>query len=949
MPGSGGELRPSSGGRPFRPYHPNIRVERHDMAITTIEADRGLADQFLKGAMAAGVAVALVGALHLAAWLAGFMAKFGTSTITMKTNAALGLFLAGGALVLLASGKAGAGFWRWVAALAAAIVLALGGLTLVENISGWDLGIDEALATEPAGALGTNSPNRFGPPAAVCLTLVGAALLLPVFGKGRWMGVYQSFATAVCLLGLLGIIGHLYNVRDLYGLAGLTAIAWPTAVCLLVLGGGLLCSQPTKGFMRLAAAKDPGGVALRWLLLPTILVLLALGWLRLLGERHRLYDTAFGTGLLVLSFTVLFCVLLYATASALSRITRSEREARRVLQQQAQLIDLSPAATIVRDMDGTIRFWSEAAVRLYGWTRQEALGRPTHELLQTQFPEPLPQIVEHARQYGVWGGELKQKTKLGEVMAVQSWWLVRFAPDGSAVELLESNLDITARKQTENALKQSEQRYRSFVEASAQVIWRTNERGEVDLPIPSWNEFTGQNESQASGFGWMQVIHPDDRPRVVAAWQAASAARSLYQVEYRLKRHDSQWRHILARGVPVLEGGQVREYIGTCIDVTEQKQAEAAVRKQARLIDLAPAATLVRGLDGRITFWSEGAEKLYGWSRQEALGRVSHELLRTAFLGSTEELLDVIKQNGSWSGELVHETKDGRRVIVNSHWLAQTNAAGELCEVLESNMDITERKKNEEELRQLKDELEVRVKQRTAELAVANKELEAFAYSVSHDLRAPLRHITSYISMLEKGAGPTMDDSNRRYLRIVTDASKRMGHLIDELLGLSRLGRVKMEPTRVDLRRVAEEVIQEMGPSVADRAIEWRIGELPSVQGDSNLLHSALTNLIGNAVKYTRDRNPAVIELGRTRASEEVICFVRDNGAGFDMKFQDKLFGVFQRLHSSEEFEGNGVGLATVRRVIQRHGGRTWAEGEPGKGATFYFSLPLALTQETES
>ena len=234
------------------------------------------------------------------------------------------------------------------------------------------------------------------------------------------------------------------------------------------------------------------------------------------------------------------------------------------------------------------------------------------------------------------------------------------------------------------------------------------------------------------------------------------------------------------------------------------------------------------------------------------------------------------------------------------------------------------------------------LEQRSAELAAANKELEAFGYSVSHDLRAPLRHMGSFIKLLEKSAGPNLDERSRRYVRIVNGSADRMGQLIDDLLMLSRVGRAAMSETRVNLRQLVDEARQELAPAMAGRAIEWSVGPMPVVRGDYTLLRSALVNLLSNALKYSRNRNPARIEVGSTQHESELVCYVWDNGAGFDMQFVDKLFGPFQRLHQAEEFEGTGVGLATVRRIIQRHGGKTWAEGELDRGATFFFSLPAA-------
>jgi light-regulated signal transduction histidine kinase (bacteriophytochrome) len=230
------------------------------------------------------------------------------------------------------------------------------------------------------------------------------------------------------------------------------------------------------------------------------------------------------------------------------------------------------------------------------------------------------------------------------------------------------------------------------------------------------------------------------------------------------------------------------------------------------------------------------------------------------------------------------------------------------------------------------------------QLEATNQELEAFAYSVSHDLRAPLRHIDGFLELLQKRTATTLDEQSRHYMAVIADAAKRMGALIDDLLTFSRMGRHEMARMPVDLGRLLQEVLQEFEPEMRGRAIRWQIAELPVVSGDRAMLRVVLANLISNALKFTRPREQVAIEVGcLAERGQETTVFVRDNGVGFDMNYADNLFGVFQRLHRADEFEGTGIGLANVRRIITRHGGRTWAEGKVDQGATFYFSLPQPM------
>jgi PAS domain S-box-containing protein len=367
-------------------------------------------------------------------------------------------------------------------------------------------------------------------------------------------------------------------------------------------------------------------------------------------------------------------------------------------------------------------------------------------------------------------------------------------------------------------------------------------------------------------------------------------------------------------------------------------QIEVAERtQQASLLNLTHDTIFVRDMSDVITYWNRGAQELYGWAAEDAIGKNSQQLLQAVFPAPVDDIRAELLGTGRWEGELKKTRADGTQVIVASRWSLRRDEQERAVAILETNNNITERKRREQEIQSLNHELA----KRSTELESINKELEAFAYSVSHDLRAPLRHMAGYTELLQKKISSALDEKSSHYIMMMLESAKRMGNLIDDLLAFSRIGRTETQKTLVSLAQLVREALTEVRQDTEGRNIAWKIGALPDFYGDRSMLRLVLINLLSNAIKFTRTRPQAEIEIGCGDGNkDDLVVFVKDNGVGFDMKYVNKLFGVFQRLHQSDAFEGTGIGLATVQRIIHRHGGKVWAEGAVDSGATFYFSAP---------
>jgi PAS domain S-box-containing protein len=638
----------------------------------------------------------------------------------------------------------------------------------------------------------------------------------------------------------------------------------------------------------------------------------------------------------------------------------AQREAAAALREsearKTAILENSLAAIVSIDHRGNVREWNSAAEKIFGYRREQALGNKLDALIvPTAMTEKyLPGLADYLMTgVGSLIGravEVMARRVSGEQFPIEL--ALTQIPASNPVMFTAFIRDITDRKQAEEALRRSEARKAAVLETALDAIVSIDSQGKIVEWNPAAEKIFGYSRELVLGREMSELIIPASNHEL----HRKGLARFLQTGRGRMLGHRTEMMAMRANGAefPVelaITKIPGEELLFTCFvrDITDRRRTEEALRKSEERFRL-----LVEGVEdyaifmldthGRITTWNAGAERIEGFRAQEVIGRRFHRfyIVEDVERKKPDQALAVATAEGRFHDDRWWLRKDGTKFWCAFVITALRDESGKLTGYSTIARDITKRKQAEDEIRRLNSELERRVQERTAELQAAYHEMEAFSYSISHDLRAPLIHIAGFVEMLKSDLGPKLDDKSRRHLQTICDSTEHMGRMIADLLTFSRIGRAEMHKVRVNLTDLVKDVQRDLQPQLQGRHVTWVVPELPEVFGDPFLLRQALLNLLANAVKYSRPRAEARIELGAQITDQENVFSIRDNGVGFDMKYAAKLFGVFQRLHPASEFEGTGIGLANVRRIIQRHGGRTWAEGAIDGGATFFFSLPLA-------
>lgn len=526
-----------------------------------------------------------------------------------------------------------------------------------------------------------------------------------------------------------------------------------------------------------------------------------------------------------------------------------------------------------------------------------------------------------------------------------------FHEKGDIPRILVVVENITERKNAEKKIQESEERYRRITGAITDYIYTV--RLEEGRPVetrhgPGCLAITGYSEESfaSNPYLWAQMIVEEDRLIVEEQIWRLLSGREVSAIEHRIVRQDGMIKWVRNTPVPRFDQqGRMTAYDGLIQDITERKRAEGELHALAQRHEslLAAVPEIVMEVD---------TNKVYTWANQAGLAFFGPEVLGTeaaSYFEGDQNTYSTVQPLFNGHEDTIYveswqRRQDGQIRLLA--WWCRTlkDADGNVTGALSTARDITERQQAEEEIRRLNAELEKRVQDRTAQLVATNNELEGFSYSVSHDLRAPLRHLTGFVNLLIRHLPEGLDDKSHHYLKVISDSAVKMGRLIDDILSFSRMGRTEMFRSRLSLKNLADDALLAVQPDIGDREISWSLTPLPEIYGDPSMLRIVLVNLISNAIKFSRGKPKAEIEIGHLEdQGNEDIFYVKDNGAGFDMQYKNKLFNLFQRLHHERDFEGTGLGLAIIQRIIARHGGRVWAEGAVDQGATFFFSLPKGM------
>jgi len=643
-----------------------------------------------------------------------------------------------------------------------------------------------------------------------------------------------------------------------------------------------------------------------------------------------------------------FSVKVYPSDDGLTIFYKNVTEAKKAEQQLSQTVKevedykfaLDEASIVATtDQKGIITHANENFCKISKYSLAELIGQD-HRMINSgyhprEFIKNLWVTIANGR---IWKGELKNKAKDGTIYWVDTT-IVPFLDDkGKPYQYIAIRADITERKQAEDDLVSSEKRFRSLIENSAEGIALTDESSTVIYRSPAAEKITG-----VLPFGkTIGRTHPDDM-EAIQLKRDEVMRRPGVPVPFQGRFLHAAGHYFWLEGTftNLLHVKEVKAIVANYRDITLRKDAEDKLIKSEKIYkaiasNIPDSVICLLDRDYRY-FLIEGdmLEKL-GYSKDKLLGEKAADVLAPEIFASVQKEFESVL-----NGETITRESSTSGYDVISRFIPLRDENDFVYAIMTVAIDVTKLKSAQRDISKLNRDLEEKIKKRTEQLRKSNEELEAFSYSVSHDLRAPLRGIIAFTKILEEEYSSKLDDEARRITSIIRDSTLKMGNLIDDLLAFSRMGKLGITKVQVNTNVMVREIINEQEQANKQpNAVNWSIHDLPFVHADTSTLRQVWINLISNAIKYSGNRERPQVEIGSYPDKGQVVFYIRDNGAGFDEEYKDKLFKVFQRLHDADEFEGTGIGLALVEKIISRHDGKVWAEGKEDEGACFYFSIP---------
>jgi len=928
-------------------------------------AGAGSAVAGLLAAVSVGAALGIfgIGCLVLAGWVCdvAVLKSFNPNGIAMKANTAVAFLLSGIALWLSQAKRRDVRWGRYVAWGSASVVAAVGLLTLFEYASGWSLGIDQLLLTDPRGPAQAAYPGRPAPNTALNLLLIGLALVLLDVETRRGRRPAQYLIVLEGIVALVALVGYLYDASSFYGPSpAANPMSLPAVAAGVIAFVGLGVARPGPGLLTFLAGESAGSIMARRFVLPVVLVPIVLDLLLLAGQRGGLYDEPVASAVHAVLQTAFFLGLVWVTAASLNRVDADRRRAdeglrrahdeleTRVQQRTAELektsqalaaerqrfqdvLDMLPAYLVLLSPDYRVpfanRFFEERFGRSGGKRCFEYLF---HRSEPCENCETYKVLKTHAPHHWEWTGPDFRNYDIYDFPFTDV--------DGSPL-VMEVGLDITERKRAEAELEKHRHHLEELVDertgqlqaahAQLQTILENVTEGLVvarlDGQLTHWNRaalemhgFASLEEARrrlSEFVDTFELAGLDGEVWPVDQWPLARILRGehLRNLEVRIRRVRSDWERVFSYGGTLVRDAEGRPLLAviTLSDITERKQAEETLRRLAQFPEENPNPVLRIAEDGTLVYANAGARTCLA-----AMGHAGDPPLPA---GVQAAVAAAFRQQEAVQAEL--EDQHGR-----TYWFAAVQPRGERYVNLYGR-DITERKRAEEAVRRTGEEL-----------ARSNRELEQFAYVASHDLQEPLRVVSGYLQLIERRYKDRIDADANDFIHFAVDGAARMQQLISDLLDYSRVGTQGKPFAPTNLEAVLDKALVNLQAAIDESGAVVTRDPLPTVEADQLQWIRLLQNLISNAIKYRGQRRPEIHVSARQEAGRWVFS-VRDNGIGIEPQYWEKIFAIFQRLHSRQKYPGTGIGLAICKRIVERHGGRIWLESQPGQGTTFYWTI----------